>query len=203
MTKFRSTLKTVDGLTGEVTQLESSVYESIKLPKEPPYIKMYINDLGHQQGLTKAETEVLHSIAGTVDYDGIIQVTTYTKNKIIKNLGLKPSTFANALNTLINKMIIQRAPDAPRQVFILNPYLFGKGDWKDIIEQRKAFVVQITKAYGLNLGKDVSTTSFFQVLSKKSQESQLEFSLEEKALNKILEAEGYRDPIDSYEAKGD
>lgn len=166
MPKYQQTTKTMDGLTGEITQIDSLIYETIKLPKEPPYIKMYINDLGMMQGLSKTETEVLYCVSSTVDYDGVIQITTYTKNKIIKNLGIKPSTFANALNKLISKIILQRAPDAPRQVFTLNPYFFGKGDWKDIIEQRKAFVVQITRAYGLNLPNGVSTTSFFETYER-------------------------------------
>ena len=54
----------------------------------------------------------------------------------------------------------------PRQVFTLNPYFFGKGDWKDIIEQRKAFVVQITKAYGISLPSGTNTISFFETFEK-------------------------------------
>jgi hypothetical protein len=164
--KFQNTVNTIDGLTGEIIQSDTTTYESTKLPKEPAYIKMYINDLGTWQGLTKTETEVLHAVASTVDYDGIIQITTYTKNKIVKRLGIKASTFANAMNKLISKMILQRAIDAPRQVFTLNPYFFGKGDWKDIIEQRKAFVVQITKAYGISLPSGTNTISFFETFEK-------------------------------------
>lgn len=169
MAKYEQKTKTINGLTGEITGLESIIYETRPMAKEPPYIKMYINDLAMMQGLSKTETDILYSVSSVVDYDGIIQITTYTKNKIINNLKIKPSTFANSLNKLVGKMILQRLPGAPRQIFTLNPYFFGKGEWKDIIEQRKAFVVQITRAYGLT-ANSVDITSFFETIEKRKRD---------------------------------
>lgn len=162
MAKFVHESMTVNQLTGEIIESNQSVFQTKKLEKEPPYVKMYINDLGSWQGLSTSETDVLYQIASTVDYDGIIQVTTYTKNKIIARLGIAPSTFANALAKLAKKMIIQRVPNV-RQVFTLNPYLFGKGDWKDILEKRKAFVIQFTKAYGMELPGNIDPVSFLTI----------------------------------------
>lgn len=160
MVKFVSTSTKTDTLTGEILERTQNVFSSQKLDKEPAFVKMYINDLGAWQGLTKTETELLYKLTGTVDYDGIIQVTTYTKNKICLALKIKPQSFANALSTLVSKLILQRLEGAPKQVFTLNPFYFGKGDWKDIIEQRKAFVIQITKAYGMELPAHINPQSF-------------------------------------------
>lgn len=163
MSKFVQTTMKTDTITGEILERTESVFTTVKLDKEPPFVKMYINDLGTWQGLTKTETEVLYKITSTVDYEGIIQVTTYTKNKICDSLGIKPQTFANAIGKLVSTMILQRVDGASKQVFTLNPYFFGRGDWKDIIEQRKAFVIQITKAYGMELPKDINPVSFLAV----------------------------------------
>jgi hypothetical protein len=162
MAKYVNTFSVTDHLTGEILEDTRSIFSVEKLNKEPAYVKMYISDLGAWQGLSKTESDVLYQIASTVDYEGIIQVTTFTKNKIVKRLGIANSTFANAMSKLVSKLIIQRV-DGMRQVFTLNPYLFGKGDWKDIIEQRKAFVIQFTKAYGMEIPKDINPISFLAV----------------------------------------
>lgn len=172
MSKFVQTSTKVDTLTGEVLERTESVFNTVKLDKEPAFVKMYINDLGSWQGLTKTETDVLYKITSTVDYEGIIQVTTYTKTRICAALGIKPQTFANAISKLVSKFILQRVENAPKQVFTLNPYFFGRGDWKDIIEQRKAFVVQITKAYGMQLPKSINPVSFLAVQSELEEKGQ-------------------------------
>ena len=173
MSKFVHESTVIDQLSGEVLNSNRSVFETTKLDKEPPFVKMYINDLGTWQGLSQCETDVLYQITSTVDYDGIIQVTTYTKNKIVARLGIAQSTFANALSKLISKFIIQRVPGV-RQVFTLNPYFFGRGDWKDIVEQRKAFVIQFTRAYGMPLPKEINAVSFISVLETNGQQRLVE-----------------------------
>ena len=176
MSKLVHEKTVINNLTGEITHSETHSVSITRLDKEPPYVKMYINDIGVWQGLTKTETDILYRLSATVDYDGIIQVTTFTKKKICATLGIKSQSFANSVSRLVAKMILQRVPDAPLQVFTLNPYWFGRGDWKDILEQRKAFVVQITKAYGMELpANSVNGISFIEIQKHiKSTQDELE-----------------------------
>lgn len=159
MTKLVHERTVVNNLTGEITKSDVYIDSTTPVGREPAYIKMYFADLAMWHGLTKTESDVLHAITGTVDYEGVVQLTTFMKKKIIARLGIAPSTFANCLTKLLEKQIIFRIPDA-KQVFNLNPFLFGRGDWKDILEQRKAFCVQITKSYGLPMPETKNMASF-------------------------------------------
>ena len=58
----------LDRQTGEVIRSTSNVTELRPLPKEPPYIKLYIEDLSRILGL--ANSEILLYIAAFIGYDG-------------------------------------------------------------------------------------------------------------------------------------
>lgn len=175
MSKLIHERTVINNLTGEISKSDTFIETTTSIGREPAYIKMYFADLALWHGLSKSESDVLHAITGTVDYDGILQITSFMKAKIIGRLGIAPSTFANCLAKLLDKQIILRIPNA-RQVFNLNPFLFGRGDWKDILEQRKAFCVQITKTYGMPApdSKNLMTFSSFKKSVEKTEQEQLE-----------------------------
>ena len=164
MSKLISERTVTNELTGEIIHSEKHVLNISKLDKEPPYVKMYINDIGLWQGLTSGETSILHLVSSSVDYDGIVSLTKYHKDKIKKALNVSDGFIRNTLTKLVSRNILLKT-DAYSGVYKLNPYWFGKGDWKDIIEQRKAFVIQITKAYGMELPKNINPVSFIEVQS--------------------------------------
>lgn len=149
-------------LTGEITHSETHVIKVNRLDKEPPYVKMYINDIGMWQGLSAGETSILYQVSSAVDYEGIVSLSKYHKDKIKNLLKVSDGFIRNTLSKLVAKHILLKT-DAYSGVYKLNPYWFGKGDWKDIIEQRKAFVIQITKAYGMEIPSDINPVSFLRV----------------------------------------
>ncbi len=150
MSKIIKTHTVTNEITGEVLSSESQSITISKLDKEPPYVKMYINDIGLWQGLSPGETAILYQVSSAVDYDGIVSLSKYHKDKIKKILKVSDGFIRNTVTKLVAKHILLKT-EAYSGVYKLNPYWFGKGDWKDIIEKRKAFVVQLTKSYGMPL----------------------------------------------------
>jgi hypothetical protein len=180
----------MNDLTGEVTHSETHVINVKPLDKEPPYVKMYINDIGIWQGLSPGETAILYQVSSAVDYDGIVSLSKYHKDKIKKILDVSDGFIRNTLTKLVAKHILLKT-EAYSGVYKLNPYWFGKGDWKDIIEQRKAFVVQITKAYGMPLPENSINGISFVEINKKLNIHKADVEVREK-----LEQDGQQRLID-------
>lgn len=155
MSKLVTERTVINELTGEVTHAERHIISTERLDREPPYIKMYIQDIGHWQGLTSGETAILHLVSSTVDYDGVVTLSKYAKDKIKKTLGVTDGFIRNTISKLVSKSMLLKTEDYSG-VYKLNPFWFGRGEWKDILEQRKAFVVQITRAYGVELPKSAA-----------------------------------------------
>jgi hypothetical protein len=175
MTKLVHERTVTNELTGEITHHEKHIMSVNSLEKEPPYVKMYINDIGLWQGLSAGETSILYQVSSAVDYDGIVSLSKYHKDKIKKILGVSDGFIRNTLTKLVAKHILLKT-EAYSGVYKLNPYWFGKGDWKDIIEQRKAFVVQITKAYGMELPPDAVNGISFVDTHKKITDKQIQLN---------------------------
>lgn len=161
-TRISTQYTTTDGLTGEILTSQQHTLKIERLQKEPPFVKMYINDIGLWEGLSGGETSILYFVSSAVDYDGVVSVSPYLKGKIKAQLKVSDGFIRNTLVKLTAKHILIKSTEYTG-VYKLNPYWFGKGDWKDIIEQRKAFVIQITKAYGMEIPRDINPVSFLTV----------------------------------------
>lgn len=171
MSKLVSQRTVINQLTGEVLHSEKQVINVSKLDKEPPFVKMYINDIAMWQGLSSGEASILHHISSSVDYDGVVSLAKYHKDKIKDSLNVSDGFIRNTLSKLVSKNILLKT-EKYSGVYKLNPYWFGRGDWKDIIEQRKAFVIQITKAYGMELPPEFNPVSFLSVQQEVEKQGQ-------------------------------
>jgi hypothetical protein len=145
-----------DKITGEITFSEQIVEYETRLPSEPPYIKLYITDLGHLFNLPAGTTNVLVCLLSMVDYQGVLALNKYLKDAISLRVNAKlnkegkpsNSVVNKAITDLLNKGIMTRIGSSTYQ---LNPNLFARGKWRDIYEKRKDF--KITISYS-NKGKD-------------------------------------------------
>lgn len=128
-TIYKST--TVNHETGEVK--ESTTVRVVK-GEEPSYIKLYLQDISYLYGLPATAGDLMHELLQYVTY-GTHQIilNASVKERICKVTGIAKQTLNNRLQDLVNKGIIARDG---RSVFVLNPYLFGKGDWKSVRELR-------------------------------------------------------------------
>lgn len=118
---------------GEVIQ-ETIIQTNVCINSEPNFIKLYLNTILATNDLNMVLTPLLLEILNICTYanntDGqIFHFTKYEKEKIAKKL----NTTENYLKQQILKL--QKAgivKNIARGVYAVNPFYFGKGEWKDI-----------------------------------------------------------------------
>lgn len=128
----------LDYSTGEV--ISSEDVNVVRIPREPPYVKMYIEDLSRIVGLSSGAQSVLCELASKIDYEGIVTITKGTRERIAERTGLKEPTVRNRVSDLVAAGIMRKAGYCEYE---MNPNLFAKGDWQDIYKRRQAFKLEI------------------------------------------------------------
>ncbi|WPR87925.1 hypothetical protein [Klebsiella aerogenes] len=135
---FQKETESIDRSTGELTK---TVEESIvRFNKEPPYIKMYIEDLCAIANAPNSLKDVLLLSLRKLDYDGYINLSTRYRKQMCIELGIKDGTLRNRLSQLVKRGFIESVGG---NEYLANPNLFARGEWKDIVEQRIAFEMRI------------------------------------------------------------
>lgn len=126
--------ETINHVTGEVTS--TTKVKSFK-GDEPSFIKLYLDDISYLYELPKAASELMMELLNYVTYGTQeIVLNKVIKDRISTKTGLAIQTINNRLVELVKKGVLSRNEDE-RGIFTLNPYLFGKGEWKDIKELRE------------------------------------------------------------------
>lgn len=116
--------------------------ESFTLPAEPPYIKLYLADIGAIHGLSKSQNDVLFQLAMLIGWDGIVSVSKTRFEKTIKpRTSIEYQSFKNIVAKLVEKGIFMRSGRGELEA---NPYIFARGDWPSIYERRKNIEMTIT-----------------------------------------------------------
>ena len=129
--------QTVVNDNGEVQHY--SEQKVIDWGSEPNYIKLYIDDILYLKDLPTKLGNVLNALLPYAVYAkedrGVeIFLNSAIKRRIISDIGYKSlGSLDNALSQLVSGEILYRHE---RGVYELNPYLFGKGEWKDIAKRR-------------------------------------------------------------------
>ena len=150
MSKLINTVEKID--CDGVSQKTATITTITKLPPEPAYIKLYVDDLGYLMGIQEGHRSILLYIAASVGYDGFVTLTLARKARIAATVGMAVKTVDNAITALIKATILRREG---RCEYELNPSLFAKGEWMHIRERREAFNLQIT--YSKINGRTIST----------------------------------------------
>ena len=121
----------IDYTTGEVKETSSvRRYRG----DEPNYIKLYLADISYMHGLPTTTSDVLNELLQYVTYGTQeIMLNSTAKKRIAEVTGMSPRTLDNRLQELAKSGIIHRVATG---TYLLNPYLFGKGDWKTISSLR-------------------------------------------------------------------
>ena len=138
--------------SGEVKSTSSS--RTYRIPNEPSYIKVYIEDIGNIHGLSKSESDVLFSLAKFIGWDGIVSVSkTRFEKSIQPEIDIKYQTFKNIIRKLVDKGIFTRSGRGELEA---NPYIFAKGEWQDIYQRRLGINLEIK--YSEKEGRRIFTT---------------------------------------------
>lgn len=127
--------KIVDMNTGQIVESRENITKN--WGTEPPFIKLYLQDILFLSDLPKAHNTILLALLKRAGWanDGMeISLTAGTKRLMLKELNFKSiRTINNALSDFVRTKILYRIETG---VYRFNPYLFGKGDWQDISRLR-------------------------------------------------------------------
>jgi hypothetical protein len=118
--------------TGEL--IEETKCLTYKPESEPPYIKLYFQDIIVLNDLPAKSSTLLYEFARLLDYDGRVCLNSYFKKIISDKLGYKnDKIISNYITLFLKHNILKRIA---RSVYCLNPYIFGKGSWGHISKLR-------------------------------------------------------------------
>ena len=135
---YQKVTETLDKETGEV--ITDSNEKLVRYDPEPPYIKMYIEDLCAVVNAPNSLKDVLFMSLRKLDYDGYITLSTRYRKQICTELGIKDGTLRNRLSMLVKRGFFYSEGG---NEYLVNPNLFARGEWKNIVEQRRTFEMRI------------------------------------------------------------
>lgn len=114
-----------------------------KVPSEPSFAKMYFDDLSALKGITKRQRDVLEELVVRMGYDNEVSLSSGLKKEICLSLGILKSDSGgelkeenvslNGFNYIVSQLV--KAELIFRKgsgLYIINPYLFGRGKWTDV-----------------------------------------------------------------------
>ena len=116
-----------DTNTGEVSSIKRHTQSIVE--KEPEYIKLYLADIARLKDLPKSTEGVLHLLLKSMSYKNIIPAYAPIKRMICSELGIQMDTLNKAIDNLYKAGILIRVE---RGIYMADPNIFGKGEWKSI-----------------------------------------------------------------------
>jgi len=126
----------VDLKTGKAIESTEQRERTVKIEQEPNFIKLYLQDICKLNDIPKTGSKLLNELLKYTSYNNKILLPSAIKKEIAKKLDTTVGTLDNALSKLTKKEILRREGTG---VYILNPFFFGKGKWKDIKKIRTAW----------------------------------------------------------------
>lgn len=145
----------VDGETG-VIHSQSRTTKSVIAGKEPNYVKLYLDDISYLHNMQPAISNVLYELLKRATYAGdnngmMIYPIKSMKEDIANELNIKLQSVNNAITKLVKGHVL--IPQA-RATYQFNPWLFGKGDWKDIAKLR--LTIDYSNIRGRNFNTEIA-----------------------------------------------
>jgi hypothetical protein len=117
----------VDHETGEITN--TSVTKTFGMEKEPPYIKMYIEDVAKLRDVPHGMSPILLELISQMGYNNIIPAYKPIKLITCRKLNISLDYLNKAIQEFYNKGLFIRVA---RGVYMADPELFARGKWEDI-----------------------------------------------------------------------
>lgn len=130
--------ETLNVSTGEV--ISQSKTTLARYSSEPPYVKMYIDDICSIVKIPDSLKNVLFLMLRKLDYDGYITLSTRYRKLMCEELNIKDGTLRNRLALLVKKEFVLSEGG---NEYLANPRFFARGEWRAIVEQRAAFELKI------------------------------------------------------------
>lgn len=127
----RETRETIDTNTGEIVA-EQRVTKQ-RVAKEPQFIKLYLSHVLMLIDIPKGLNGILYELLRNMNYDNEIVWNQGVKMKLAEKLKCSESNIKKAITSFKRKgILIEQYPG----VFLVNPFVFGKGSWENIHQLR-------------------------------------------------------------------
>lgn len=143
---FRTITEQVDYSTGETVNKE--IVTKLKASKEPEFIKLYLQDVLYLQNIPTGLNNILYEMLKLMSYNNLMVINSGVKRMISNTLNCSIHTINKALTHFNRSEILIRQDTG---IYLFNPYIFGKGEWKNI-ESIRATIEWTSE------GKHISTT---------------------------------------------
>lgn len=137
-TIYQEEVIVTDVETGQTRAMKET--NVIRMPSEPPFIKMYIDDLSHFIGLKERHRDIVFELIKKLDFEGMVTLTARTRAGIADRLGISDQSFRNYLSEVVKTGLFKRIS---HNEFEVNPHYFARGDWQSVYHRRKEFVMEI------------------------------------------------------------
>jgi len=179
------TSEIVDNQTGKTLKKTQNI--DYHYDGEPAYIKLYLEDILYLCGLPKSTSKVLFWLLKNCNYandargGNCVTLNPGQKKFMMEEIGIKSKqTIKNAISELTKVNLLERIATG---VYRLNPYLFGRGDWRDIKSIRMTVEYDLSgrniESY-VNYGNRKHQKVFEQSLDKMVGELEKSFAEEKK-----------------------
>lgn len=122
--------------------------------KEPPYVKLYLEDIGRLNGLSKSEQKLVNALVFNMGFNNVVPSYKPVKEMIAEKIGVSYNTVDKGIKTLFKKGILVRKA---RGFYIMDPQLFGRGSWNDVKKIRMIvdYNANGTKTINTEVSKDL------------------------------------------------
>jgi len=141
-----TTNQIIDHETGEV--IRTSNTEVTSREAEPPFVKLYIQDVSRLMDLPPSSSKLLTLLLKSMGYNNVVVMYKPIKEMMCEELGIRLNTLNDAVKLLHRKGILIRKA---RGVYVIDPEQFGRGKWEDIKK------IRMTVEYDEEQGKRIST----------------------------------------------
>lgn len=118
---------------------ERRTNQTLSWGSEPPYIKLYLQDILYLSDMPKSHESILFELLKRAtyandEYGMTVTLSSGMKQIIAKQLKIENvRSINNALSDLVKGKVLFRIATG---VYQFNTYFFGKGDWQDISKLR-------------------------------------------------------------------
>lgn len=102
---------------------------TIPVGEEPPYYKVYLQDLSNVMGLNPTERSVFEALCANMSFTNIVVLIKPIKEMLCEMAGRKYDTIKAAISSLTAKGMLIRKD---RAVYLVNPKYAARGHWADI-----------------------------------------------------------------------
>ena len=129
-----------------------------RLPAEDNFVKLYLGSILHIQNLPIGLNTTLYELLKYMNYNNEIVVNSTIKKRIAEKTGMQVNSITNSISRLKKGKILF---SKERGVYTVNPFIFGKGDWKDIHNLR------------LEIDFDPDATEFKTTITRKEESNKI------------------------------